>query len=216
MRPALALVLAVTLAAPARAEPPPDLMALAHKHYEAGRALYELGKFEAAVGEFEEGYRLAPRPSFLVNIAQCDRQLGRVEHARQMYEKFLAAAPIDDPMRGDVKQLLASMPPPERPAGMAAPIAPPAATVAVERPHRRWQRDALGLTLAAGGVAAVAAGAVLLGVSGYRLAHAHDNYEDYLAARGAPDQRTAGIVVLCAGVALGAGAVARFELVRRQ
>ena len=76
-------------------------------------------------------------------------------------------------------------------------------------------RIRLGLTLLAGGVAAVAAGAVLLGVSGYRLAHAHDNYEDYLAARGAPDERTAGIVVLRAGVALGAGAAARFELARR-
>jgi len=74
----------------------------------------------------------------------------------------------------------------------------------------------VGLALVAGGAAAIAAGVVLLGVSGYRLAHARDSYEDYLAARAGPDERTAGIVTVCAGVALGAGAIARFELVRRR
>src|SRR5439155_7952724 len=115
----------------------------------------------------------------LVNIAQCDRQLGRVEHAREMYEKFLAAAPIDDPMRADVKQILASLP---------SPASPP---LAVAPPRRRWQRDPAGIALAAGGAAAIAAGVVLLAVSGARLAHANNSYDDYLAARAAPDERTA-------------------------
>jgi tetratricopeptide (TPR) repeat protein len=215
MRPTLALLLALSLAAPAAADAP-DLMGLARKHYEAGRALYELGKFDQAVVEFEEGYRLAPRPSFLVNIAQCDRQLGRNDHAREMYQKFLAAAPIDDPMRADVKQILASLPSPaSRP--LAPSAAPTPSTMAlVARPPRRPWRDPAGDVLLAGGAAAVIAGVVLLGWSGYRLAHARDSYDDYLAARVAPDERTAGIVVLSAGVALGAGAAARFLVVRRR
>jgi tetratricopeptide (TPR) repeat protein len=225
MRAALALVLALSLAHPAIAAPP-DLLGTARKHYEAGRALYQLGKYEQAIVEFEEGYRMAPRPSFLVNIAQCDRQLGRFDHARLMYEKYLAAAPLEDPMRREVKQILGSLPPssgapsptpsptepptPNKPTLAPAPLPPPGADL---RPRRRWQRDPLGGVLLAGGIAAVVAGVVLLGYSGYRLAHAADTYEDYLAARDAPDQRLAGIIVLSAGVALAGGGAIRYAVI---
>ncbi|MCU1282104.1 MAG: hypothetical protein JWM53_5650, partial [bacterium] len=117
----------------------------------------------------------------------------------------------------DVKQILTAMPAPSpRPVDAPMTLAAASSTAADTRPHRRWQRDPTGVALLAGGVAAIAAGAVLLGVSAHRLAHAGDSYDDYLAARAAPDERTAGIVVLSAGVALGAGAAARFLVVRRR
>ena len=82
--------------------------------------------------EFEEGYRLVLRPSFLVNLAQAYRQLGRLDQARAMYEKFLAAAPMDDPMREDVGQILSTLPR-VAPAPVPPPTPAPAPAVDAKR-----------------------------------------------------------------------------------
>jgi tetratricopeptide (TPR) repeat protein len=199
------------LVARAAAADPPDLMNVARTHYEAGRALYQLGKYDQALVEFNEGYRLAPRPSFLLNLAQCYRQLGRLDEARAHYEKFLAAAPIDDPMRSDVKQILTTLRPAPVAASVPAVIAP-APVVEVKR--RGWHRDPAGGVLLASGVVAVVAGAVLLGLSSHRLSHANDSYGDFVAAQSAPDQRIGGAAMLSAGVALGVGAAIRYGTVK--
>jgi tetratricopeptide (TPR) repeat protein len=211
-------ILTLACLAPAAAADPPDLMNLARTHYEAGRALYQLGKYEQAVVEFEEGYRLAPRPSFLVNLAQAYRQLGRVDQARAMYEKFLAAAPMDDPMRADVKQILATLPHAAAPPGPApsATLAPTPAPVSIVDTRRRpWHRDPAGGVLLASGLAAIVAGAVMLGVSSDRTSHARDTYGDFLAAQDASGLQIAGAVVLASGALLGVGAAVRYRVVHR-
>jgi tetratricopeptide (TPR) repeat protein len=209
---ALLATFATTATATARAQEPaaaPEVVTRAKQHYEAGRALYELGKYDQALVEFDEGFRLAPRPNFLVNMAQCHRRLGRTAEARALYEKFLAAAPDGDPMRPEVRRILTTLDTEPLAPGAAAP-----ATVVTPAPRRAWYRDPVGGVLLAGGVAAVIVGIVLVTVTSVRISHAGDSYEDFLVARSAPDERTAGAVVLAGGAVLVAGAAIRYSLVR--
>jgi tetratricopeptide (TPR) repeat protein len=93
-RRAWAIVLLGALAAPTRSVAQSDA---ARVRAEAGRRLYELGRYVDAIREFESGYALDPRPGFLVNIGQAYRQLGDLEDARDYYRRFLAEAPPDEP-----------------------------------------------------------------------------------------------------------------------
>lgn len=135
MLPRLCLALALVLAArtPASAQSP-DAIARARTHFEAGRALYNLGNYTDAIREFSAGYELAPRPQFLVNLGQAYRKLGDLPRARDMYRKYLEVAPSTDPDRPQVKQILVEL---ERqlaatPAPSPAPIVPvPASTPTV-------------------------------------------------------------------------------------
>ena len=69
--------------------------------------------------------------------------------------------------------------------------------------------------LLAGGVAAIVAGAVMLGLSSARSSHARDSYEQFLAAEDAPELQIAGAVVLSSGALLCAGAAVRYGVVHR-
>lgn len=86
-----------------------DQIARAKTHFEAGRALYNLGNYSDAVREFLAGYELVPRREFLLNIAQTYRKLRNFARARAMYEKYLAEAPADDPRRDSVRKNLAEV-----------------------------------------------------------------------------------------------------------
>jgi tetratricopeptide (TPR) repeat protein len=224
MRHLLALLAIVALAAgPAsaqmRPEPPSrELLNRARKHYEAGRALYQVGKYEQALVEFDEGFRLTLRVNFLINLAQCYRQLGRIAEARAHYEKYAALAPADDPMRQEVQQILAALPPPEplapKPEPTPAPreaVSPPPAQ-AESRPP--WQRDPAAATLLATGAAALVVGVALVAWSSDQIAHHRDDYDRFLTALGAEDTRIAGSVVLGAGGLLMIGGGLRYGVVR--
>lgn len=109
-----------------------DALARARTHFEAGRALYNLKNYTDAIREFSAGYQLVSKPQFLVNLAQCYDRLAdgasdsndrrdALEHARDMYNKFLQDAPAGDPLRGQVAPIvvelerkLQAMPPPTR------------------------------------------------------------------------------------------------------
>lgn len=126
------LVLALAFGSFARADNA-DAVARARTHFEAGRALYNLGNYTDAIREFSAGYQLAPRPQFLVNLGQAYRKLGKLEQAREMYRRFLKEAPPDDPDRAQVQQLLQILdgelarraPPPPPPAPAPVPVAAP-------------------------------------------------------------------------------------------
>jgi tetratricopeptide (TPR) repeat protein len=140
------LMLALCVSGVARADNPPpsaDAVARARTHFEAGRALYNLGNYNDAIREFSAGYYMVPKPQFLVNLGQCYRKLNNLVKAREMYNKFLAEAPADDPDRDQAKQILtdldaqiAAAPPPPEPAPTAQP-APQAAAVTSEAPPRK-------------------------------------------------------------------------------
>jgi tetratricopeptide (TPR) repeat protein len=78
----------------------------ARAYFEAGRALYSLGRYEDALPAFTAGYQLVHRPEFLINLGQTYRRLGRLDEAKAMFTRFLAEAPASDPFRAEVTQIL--------------------------------------------------------------------------------------------------------------
>ena len=122
-------------------------MLRARTHFEAGRALYNLGNYTDAIREFSAGYQLVPRPQFLVNLGQAFRKLNDLERARDMYKKYLAEAPPNDPEREQVRQIvadldmqIAALPPKPLPVPVVVKEAPPppaAVIVASEPPKKK-------------------------------------------------------------------------------
>ena len=86
-----------------------DPVTRARTHFEAGRALYQLGNYNEALREFAAGYQLAPRPQFLLNLGQCYRKLDDLPNAREMYQRYLHDAPASDPERPQAQQILAEI-----------------------------------------------------------------------------------------------------------
>jgi hypothetical protein len=147
----IALILVLALASrSALAQSSEDQIARARTHFEAGRALYQLGNYNEAVREFKAGYELVPRPQFLLNLGQCYRKLNDLEKAREMYQRYLRDAPVTDMERPQAQQILAEIErqiaaskPPASPPPQPAPSesrrrapsqAAPAASVTVIRP----------------------------------------------------------------------------------
>src|ERR1700742_4044468 len=92
----------------AHAQSQDDVMR-AKTHYEAGHALYNLGNYTEAQREFAAGYQLVARPGFLLHLGQCARKLGNLQHAKEMYQRFLSAIPDKDPQRAEATQVLAEL-----------------------------------------------------------------------------------------------------------
>lgn len=95
-RSPIALVLAViglvlALAAPARADD--AATKAARKHFGKGEKLFQLGKFDEALVEYEAAYEQKPLPGFLYNIAQCHRNLGNYKQAIFGYRSYLRQVP---------------------------------------------------------------------------------------------------------------------------
>lgn len=87
MRAALAVVL--VLGQVAVAEPHPS----ADAHAKRGIALYNLGKYEQAIDEFELAYQEFPSDALLFNLAQAHRKLEHCDRALTYYHQFLAGTP---------------------------------------------------------------------------------------------------------------------------
>ena len=148
-------VLACALHAQAQSDDP---VARARTHFEAGRALYQLGNYNEALREFAAGYQLAARPQFLLNLGQCYRKLEDLPNARAMYQRYLHDAPATDAERPQAQQILAEIdkqiadqqaaaaPPPVTPLPSTATAVPPstsdAATATLTQkappPRKSW------------------------------------------------------------------------------
>jgi tetratricopeptide (TPR) repeat protein len=90
----LALVLALAAlfaAAPAGADDA-DTRA-AKKHFQKGQKLFDLGRFDDALVEYEAAYQRKPLPGFLYNIAQCHRNLGNLKQAIFGFRNYLRQVP---------------------------------------------------------------------------------------------------------------------------
>ena len=132
----LGLVVAVLACAVTAQAQPEDTIARARTHFEAGRALYQLGNYNEALREFAAGYQLAPRPQFLLNLGQCYRKLDDLQQAREMYQRYLHDAPASDPERPQAQQILAEIDRQiaDREAAAAAAAAPAPPTPATSAP----------------------------------------------------------------------------------
>ena len=118
------LLLVIAIATPVFAEPSPDEVARAH--YVAAQSYYKQGRAAEALREFEEAYRIAPRPAFHYNIAICHEKLGDDGLAIIAYQRYLAESPNADD-RAAVQEHVAllrarAMPPAAAAPAPAAPV----------------------------------------------------------------------------------------------
>ena len=69
---------------------------IAKRHFAAGAALYDAGRYEDAIVEFSAARAVRPAPAFDFNIARCYDRLERTRDAVDWYERYLAANPPND------------------------------------------------------------------------------------------------------------------------
>jgi tetratricopeptide (TPR) repeat protein len=98
----LALLLVVTATAHA------DERAKAREAFRLGRQHYALREYKEALTAFQEAYRHYEDPSFLFNIAQCERQLDHRAEAIRAYRMYLVNA-SDAGNREEVRQIIAKL-----------------------------------------------------------------------------------------------------------
>jgi tetratricopeptide (TPR) repeat protein len=101
------VVLSVALPA-AMAVASDDRPVQAQLRYESGMAHFNLQEWDAAIADWQEGYRIKPVPEFLFNIAQAYRKSDRPDKALFFYERYLSLAP-NGPDRADVERQAAAM-----------------------------------------------------------------------------------------------------------
>jgi tetratricopeptide (TPR) repeat protein len=65
----------------------------AKRHYERGKKLFNLQKFDDALEQFQKAYEASPISDFLFNIGQCQRNLGEYDAAIFSFKKFLKLEP---------------------------------------------------------------------------------------------------------------------------
>lgn len=100
----LVTIVAVALGAAARLAAADDRK-LAESHARRGVALYNLGKYDAAISEFEAAYTLYQSDALLFDLGQAHRQLDHCEPALHYYQRFLAGRPAPE-LAADVRRLL--------------------------------------------------------------------------------------------------------------
>jgi hypothetical protein len=153
--------------------PSPETVARARSHFDAGNGYYASGLYQDAIREFQAGYALVPRPSFLVNLGQAYRKVGNLDRAKESYVAYLRSLPADSPLRDQALRVLAEIEVQleERGRAEAAPrppapvVPPPVLRVATPLPPpappppsaARW----IGVGVATAGVGLLVAGAVL-------------------------------------------------------
>ena len=66
---------------------------LARKHFESGAAYLQQSDYESALREFENSYRLSPRPEILLSIATVHERTGKLDDAVDALNRYLETAP---------------------------------------------------------------------------------------------------------------------------
>ena len=100
----MALALIMLCAAPRRAAAAPENPddgclsdPVCRGHYEQAVALFEQGRFDAALAEFQAAYMQRQMPWLLINIGRAVQRLGRPQEAINYYERYKKAEPNIDP-----------------------------------------------------------------------------------------------------------------------
>lgn len=187
-------------------------MERARLHFQAGEKLYLLGRYEDALREFQDGYSLAPKPEFLLNLGQVHRKLGNRREAIAMFEKFLLSTSPDDSRRGAVEDVLAELraevaTQPEQVSQMKIVVVP--------APARHWYQDWVGDTLTGIGAVSLGVGTGLFVSANATIGNADQDLDHYLDARDARSTRTIGLSLLGAGTAFVIAGVIRYVTYER-
>jgi tetratricopeptide (TPR) repeat protein len=187
----------------------------ARTHYRRGLTLFNEKKFTAAEEEFEAGYQLQPLPLFLFNAAQAARRAGHSTRALELYKKFVAGDPQSSQREEAERRILELEP--ASPSQVAPSPAPPPPQLLIapppEKPH--WSRDPAAGALVGIGLAALAGGAIVLGIGGARLANAQSSYDSFDSAHNSQPLFIGGGITLGIGAALVLGGAIRYAMVRR-
>jgi tetratricopeptide (TPR) repeat protein len=183
----LALLVAVTLAAPATAradEIASSVPAKARSLAEKGRAAHDRGDYNGAIVAFTQAYAMAPAPALLFNMAQAYRLQGNCDDAALMYRRYLDTNPGPE-ARALAEGHLANVERCMHKIALGIPVATPAVAVAspspsrslgattrVERPSNKadLEKD-IGMGLVIGGGASLA-------VAGFYALRAHTASND--------------------------------------
>jgi tetratricopeptide (TPR) repeat protein len=96
--------------------------ATAKEHYRKGMRLYDLGRFDEAIHEFESAYQFQEDPFYIYNLAQAYRRAGNPGKALEFYRTYLRKAP-DAADRAEVEQRIAALEAAQGP-GQGTPTAP--------------------------------------------------------------------------------------------
>jgi hypothetical protein len=88
-----ALSLLLLAAGVASAKPNADEAQAAREHYKRGTTLYDLGKYEEAIIEFQQAYEIKDDPVLLYNIAQSYRLANKYQDALRFYKTYLRKSP---------------------------------------------------------------------------------------------------------------------------
>lgn len=83
--------------------------AKAAAHFREGKKLYDLGKFNEAIAEWENGYEAKPDRAFLINLGHAHRELGNFEKAIFYYKRYLVGTAEDAPNRQLVIERIENM-----------------------------------------------------------------------------------------------------------
>lgn len=75
------------------AGPKPEEVEAAKKHTNQGKNLFQLGRYQEALKEYEAAYLTVPHPVLLFNIGQCHNKLGNKEAAVRSYKAYLRDSP---------------------------------------------------------------------------------------------------------------------------
>ncbi len=158
---ALLLSIALLSAAPSSAPAASPSTAL----FKKGKAAFELGKLSEALDAFEQAQALEPSAELLLNIAQCQRGLGRRDEAISSLEKFLELAPkhsLRKAVEGTLADLRAetSKDAPTKVELTPAPVEAPIAPAPAPEQKKVWPWVVGGVAVAAAIGAGIAIGVV--------------------------------------------------------
>lgn len=216
----------------------PDAM----KHFQAAQAAFNEGDYETASKELEKAFLIEPVDALLYPWAQAERFSGRCKIAIDLYEKFLATKPSENFRQAAEENLerckkeideanaaaaAANSTDEEEDDTKVEPLDDGWDEVAQQEPEttdtkskkpkkdRKWYQDPVGGVLSGVGLAGVAAGGALLGISYSRAGEVsdEDTNQDYVdARRSATNLRNGGAVAASVGGALLIAGIVRYAL----
>jgi hypothetical protein len=80
----------------------------ARQHYKKATQLYDIGRWDEAIAEYEKAYALREDPSLLFNMAQTCRRKGDLKRALDLYKNYLVKEP-ESPLRGEVEDRIRTL-----------------------------------------------------------------------------------------------------------
>jgi tetratricopeptide (TPR) repeat protein len=78
------------------------------RRFEIGEQHYRHGEYQAALENYEVGYRLTRLPGFLINMAHCYLLSGEARKARATYRKYLVVEPASQ-HKAEVEEIIRAL-----------------------------------------------------------------------------------------------------------